>query len=416
MGTSELLAEHTRIIDYLRSPDAVRERCGVLFERARNHQLQHFDYDVSQLNRVADYVIEVIQENYPDLDIPFHSRWRHFESGGIPRVAHLEHHLTELSALEIARIKFDLAIVSVLLDAGAGAEWRYIEPETQRVIQRSEGLAIASFHMFCQGLFSSNPDYPFQVDGLGLQQLTQSRLADGFQATDQNPLVGIAGRLNLLHQLGHALHQHPDLFGQPTPRLGNLVDYLRSHAVDHRLPARDVLRAVLDGFSDIWSGRLQLFGVNLGDVWVHSALSDAEPGGNLVPFHKLSQWLTYSLLEPLQDSGLQITHLDDLTGLPEYRNGGLCIDLGLIQPKHEGIIGNLYRPESEVIVEWRSLTVIALDAIADVIRQKLNLSANELPLAKVLQGGTWSAGRKIAAHRRPGGIPPIQLDSDGTVF
>ncbi|HHP7243604.1 MAG TPA: DUF1688 family protein, partial [Elainellaceae cyanobacterium] len=331
-------------------------------------------------------------------------------------VAHLERQLIGLSALEIARIKFDLAIVSVLLDAGAGAEWRYTEPQTQRVIQRSEGLAIASFHMFCQGLFSSNPDYPFQVDGLGLQQLTESVLADGFQATDQNPLVGIAGRLKLLHQLGYTLNQRPDLFGKSSPRLGNLADYVRSHAVDNYLPARDVLRAILEGFSDIWSGRLQLFGVNLGDVWAHSALPNAEPGGNLVPFHKLSQWLTYSLLEPLQDSGLQITHLDDLTGLPEYRNGGLCIDLGLIQPKHEGIIGNIYRPESEVIVEWRSLTVIALDAIADVIRQKLDLGAIELPLAKVLQGGTWSAGRKIAAHLRRDGIPPIRLDSDGTVF
>jgi hypothetical protein len=40
----------------------------------------------------------------------------------------------------------------------------------------------------------------------------------------------------------------------------------------------------------------------------------------------------------------------------------------------------------------------------------------DLPLAKVLQGGTWAAGRQIAADRRPQGRPPIQIISDGTVF
>jgi hypothetical protein len=57
-----------------------------------------------------------------------------------------------------------------------------------------------------------------------------------------------------------------------------------------------------------------------------------------------------------------------------------------------------------------------LDRIAVAIRQQLNLSAAELPLVKVLQGGTWTAGRRIAAELREGGIPPIQIESDGTVF
>ncbi|NEQ29062.1 MAG: URC4/urg3 family protein, partial [Microcoleus sp. SIO2G3] len=71
---------------------------------------------------------------------------------------------------------------------------------------------------------------------------------------------------------------------------------------------------------------------------------------------------------------------------------------------------------SEVIVEWRSLTVILLDKIAAAIRQQLNLSEVDLPLVKVLQGGTWTAGRRIAAQLRVGGVPPLQIESDGTVF
>jgi len=39
-----------------------------------------------------------------------------------------------------------------------------------------------------------------------------------------------------------------------------------------------------------------------------------------MPFHKLSQWLTYSLLEPFEWAGVRIHRLDELTGLPEYRN------------------------------------------------------------------------------------------------
>ena len=45
-----------------------------------------------------------------------------------------------------------------------------------------------------------------------------------------------------------------------------------------------------------------------------------------MPLHKLSQWLAYSLIEPLQRAGIAVTDIDGLTGLAEYRNGGLFID------------------------------------------------------------------------------------------
>jgi hypothetical protein len=182
------------------------------------------------------------------------------------------------------------------------------------------------------------------------------------------------------------------------------------------LAATTVLSAVLQGLGNIWPGRLAIAGVNLGDVWVHSALKGERPSDQYVPFHKLSQWLTYSLLEPLQELGLEITGLDQMTGLPEYRNGGLCLDLGLLEVKNTAILQERHLPGSEVIVEWRSLTVSLLDKIAAAIRQQLNLSAVDLPLVKVLQGGTWTAGRRIAAQLRVGGVPPLQIESDGTVF
>ncbi len=407
---------------YLRSLEAIRELCQHLFDLAMADQLTHFRCDLSKLDRNADYVLQVIKTNYPDLQVPFHSRWRHFGTGGNQRLDLLETKLAGLSPLERARTKFDLVITSVLLDAGAGAEWQYQEPGTNAVWRRSEGLGIASFYTFLQGGFSSDPDQPLQADAQGLQNFSAQILEENFQVTSDNPLVGVVGRVELLQKLGETLAKSPQMFSLDGVnfRLGYLVDYLlgdrRTTPANYQLPAAKVFQAVLYGLGDIWANRIVLDGVNLGDVWQHSQLAGETPESKLVPFHKLSQWLTYSLLEPLQELGIEITHLEAMTGLPEYRNGGLCLDLGLLQPKYPEILTQTYSPDAEVIVEWRALTVILLDRMTETIRQKLNLSPTDLPLVKILEGGTWTAGRKIAAELRPGGIPPLKIASDGTVF
>ncbi|MBD1846913.1 URC4/urg3 family protein [Cyanobacteria bacterium FACHB-63] len=401
----------TNLVDYLRSPKAIRDRADRLFELAEADKLAYFRLDLTQLDAVADYVIAVMREQYPDLEVPFHSRWRHFEVGNFPRVQQLEQALKDLSPIDQAKAKFDLVVPSVLLDAGAGDRWQYLESSTGQTWTRSEGLAIASFDAFCQGAFSN---HPYQTDAEELKQITPEKIANLFQVTPENPLVGLEGRSHLLQKLGHTIEQFPDLFGD-SPRPGNLVDYLMRQTNQGKLSAVTVLNAVLLGFGEIWSGRLLIGGANLGDVWHHSALF-GEYTDQLIPFHKLSQWLTYSLLEPLQDLGITITDLDQMTGLPEYRNGGLCLDLGLLQLKNPQLAEIPHSPDSELIVEWRALTVCLLDRIADTIRRKLNLTSDALPLVKVLQGGTWTAGRKIAASLRPGGTPPIQISSDGTVF
>jgi hypothetical protein len=134
-----------------------------------------------------------------------------------------------------------------------------------------------------------------------------------------------------------------------------------------------------------------------------------------VPFHKLSQWLSYSLLEPLQWAGVRVTGLSALTGLPEYRNGGLLLDSGVIVPRYPRLLAKTWKPGDELIIEWRALTVTLLDELATLVRQRLQRSEEELPLPCVLEGGTWAAGREIATELR-GGAPPLNIDSDGTVF
>ena len=93
----------------------------------------------------------------------------------------------------------------------------------------------------------------------------------------------------------------------------------------------------------------------------------------LVPLHKLSQWTTYSLLEPMEAAGLTVTGLDELTGLAEYRNGGLFVDGGVLVPKHEAVVTEAHAPGSAVIVEWRALTVALLDLVAVKVRERLGL-------------------------------------------
>ena len=403
------MPEVSSTVAYLRSPRAIRERCRALLELGLAGRLKHFRVDLERLPAVADYVLEVTRAAYPTLEIPVHSRWGHFDVGGVRRNAELDARLASLPAAERARAKLDLVVTSVLLDAGSGPTWKYVEPAGGSfepgggTYARSEGLAVASFRMFLAGAFSSDPRQPLRADAEGLQGLSLETLARGFQVTEANPLAGLEGRLALLHGLGRAL-----------PRPGALYDQVAARGA--RVPAAEVLGRVLESLGPIWPGRITLDGVNLGDVWSHRALGPEGRPESLVPFHKLSQWLTYSLLEPLEEGGVTVTDLDALTGLPEYRNGGLLVDMGMLVPKEARLLTDTFPPGAEPIVEWRALTVALLDEVGKRVRERLGMTAEQLPLAKVLQGGTWSAGRRIAAEKRPGGTPPIRIESDGTVF
>jgi len=378
--------------DYLRTPAAIRERAAQVLKYVEDGRSAWWSVDANGLEQAVQATLAVTRQRFPNpAAIPFHSRWRHFEAGGHDRWAALAPRLSGLPKGEIARRRIDLAVVSVLLDAGAGPAWSYREPGTGETYARSEGLGVASFHMFANGAFSRDPkDDPLRVDAGCLAALTPTDIAMGFQVKAHNPLVGLEGRADLLRKLG----------GVGLDRPGALFDAIARDA--GRVKAASILATVLDKLSPIWPSPM-------GDVWKHPAIG-------LVPFHKLSQWLSYSLVEPIDGAGLEVVELDALTGLPEYRNGGLLVDAGAIRPKQSRLLSDTFRPGDEPIVEWRALTVALLDKVADHVRGHLGLDAARLPLVKVLEAGTWFAGRVLAAERRPGGGPPIAVESDGTVF
>ena len=395
----------------------MRERAHEMLAAGLRGELEHFAIDMDALGPAALVVSELIRVNYPDLDVPFHARWRHFVIGARDLWAERAAQATWLNAAAKARAEFDLAIVSVLLDAGAGPAWKYLDVATEQVVARSEGLAVASLRMFEAGAFSSDPADPLRADAERLMHLKHDEIADGFQSMVGNRLVGVEGRAELLASLGKAVAANPKVFArEDSARPGGLYDHLASLAEDGNLPAPCILDALLEHLGPIWPGRLSLGGVPLGDTWQHPAIKRDDVTNGLMPIHKLSQWLAYSLIEPLQWSGITVTDIDGLTGLAEYRNGGLFVDAGVLRLRNPEAAIHPNPVGSPLVVEWRALTVALLDQIAALIRQQRGLTIDEFPLARVLEGGTWAAGRRLAREKRADASPPIAVESDGTVF
>lgn len=485
---------------YLLSIPSVRDRSSILFKKILNKDnnndtssssssiLTNFIVDFSKVDDVVDFIVSLINRDYGTnySSIPPHGRWQHFNVGDIDRITPLVNswksnnntndNNNNIDSIEITKRLLDLFVVSVLLDAGAGNKWKYIEKSESESnsesnsYSRSEGIAVASLVMFKSGIFSNSPNLnPFQVNGTALSLLSVEDLANGMQATNfksnnnisggdndnnTNPMDGLEGRAALISRLGKALLQNSKYFGPPeTCRPGNILDYLLNHPTTIKttttkddeittttIKLETLWDALMDALSPVWpSGRTQLGGISLGDAWICSSMPSTtnEEWEKITPFHKLTQWLCYSLIVPIkQFLGVKFDGEDLQTGLPEYRNGGLLVDFGVLKlkpnileqglelsKKINGSSGSggdsaysipLFTPDSDVIIEWRALTVGFLDYLLPLVNKKLNTN---LSLAQLLEAGTWKAGREIAAQKRPlTKGPPIDLLSDGTVF
>ncbi|KAJ0115147.1 urg3 [Diaporthe amygdali] len=397
-------------VKYLLSLRAVRERAQVVWQAAEAGELAHFDLHKDKLGDVADFVIS--RDFGPDKydTIPPHGRWQHFDVGNVPRVQNMidSWKTTGTDDLELTRRLIDLFSVSVLLDAGAGDYWRFVEPQTGRKYERSEGIAVASLYMFNSVAFTD-------------------------AVSEKTPSVNDS-RAALLRSIGESLLKNPGVFGEQG-RPGNLVDYMIKTAENSSeldvLKFWDVLQTLL---IPCWpKDRTTVNGFPIGDAWPLSTLKKhTDPSkaddvtAGIQPFHKLTQWLTYSLMVPFQRIlDIKWKNTESLTALPEYRNGGLFVDLGAITLKKEayerGIKASgkelpLFDAADDVIVEWRALTLNLLDRVYESIVSRMGQGVH-LTMAQVLEAGTWKSGREIAAQRRPETkSSPILIRSDGTVF
>ena len=403
----------TRELEHLLGAAAVREAATEMLERGFAGRLQCFNVDLARLDDAVARTIAVTRAAYPSFDVPFHARWRHFVVDGNDRWESLAAKTPWTSGAARSRAAFDLAFVSVLLDAGAGPQWSYRDKVSGERIARSEGLAVASLDMFAAGAFSAQPTHRLRADAAALAGLDAAALRRGFQADDNNPLIGLDRRADLLRRLGVAVAENPEVFARAdAARPGGLFDHLVALSDNGRLAAPVILGELLRHLGAIWPSGLTIDGVALGDCWRYRA----DGAERLVPLHKLSQWLAYSLIEPLQDAGVAVVDIDGLTGLAEYRNGGLFVDTGVLTLRDPADAAREHEVSSALVIEWRAMTVALLDRVAAKMRDELGLNARSLPLARILQGGTWAAGRAIAREKRADGSPPLRVKTDGSVF
>lgn len=380
----------------LRHPDTIRAQAGRVLALVQQGKLEGWRIDLEALPNLSSLVCEVTRERYPDLKVPIHGRRLHFRVGDVdlwgtrPRPADQD---------DAGRSDLELIVVSVLLDGGSGARWRYFDSRLGQHFSRSEGLAMASFRAWEGGVFSHR-GLP-RADSRALGDLATGTFADAFGVTRDNPLVGVEGRADLLRSLGRVSS------GWPGQRVGGLYDLLRDQtSAEGELSAVDLLRTLLERLSPLWSDSTMAHGEFLGDVWPH-------PLVGLVPFHKLNQWLAYSLVEPLGTAGVTVTEVGRLTPLAEYRNGGLLIDGGVLTPLAPQWEATRHPVSSPLVVEWRALTIALIGRLAEMVREELGTS---LSLAQILEGGTWAAGRRLAAAARRDGGSPVRLISNGTIF
>jgi hypothetical protein len=226
----------------------------------------------------------------------------------------------------------------------------------------------------------------------------------------------------------------------------HVTDYLLSHPSTQAsstviVPIPVLWDVLINGLMRIWpASRTAINGISLGDAWPCSSMPQAAqspssptfspfpnstgqangiaPWESILPFHKLTQWLTYSLMQPMQSiMKIHFAGAELLTGLPEYRNGGLFIDLGVLTlrkddekrglqnyAKHcdrtgsKGIeVAPMFEPGDDVVVEWRGVTVGFLDKLCVEINRTLanELAGNELSLPQILEAGSWKVRMPI---------------------
>ncbi|MDH5581515.1 MAG: URC4/urg3 family protein [Bdellovibrionales bacterium] len=381
-------------IDWLLWPSTIRDQAKRIFDSLEEGKT-HFLINENKWDQTVDIVWKEMNKNYPDLKIPFHSRWRHFDIG--------KQRLNKVHDQSIESM-LDLCFISVLLDAGAGAEWKYRYKKENIAYGRSEGLALASLEMFENGLFGA----PFEVKGDVLKELTIEDLSNGLQVSEMNPLEGLEGRLELLKRLGEVLIKNKSFTNN---RPSGILMSLASPIID----APEFLHLILIELKDIWPQGDKINDQGLGDVWYYRPFGERNDIDAYIPFHKLAQWLTYSIFELLIENKYIINNISGLTGLAEYRNGGLFIDSGFLIQKPNVDINIKWKADSEIIIEWRAITLVLLDKLHESIREKIGLSKEAYPLVRTLEGGTWKAGRELANKLR-NGLPPIDIIRDGTIF
>jgi hypothetical protein len=378
--------------------EALRKNSSNLLRACRSSGT-HWVWDDNKFHELPAALATFIRGRYSDLaKIPPHSRMNHFIATGQSRA--LEMVLPQIAGRdtqEAAKKLLELLIISVLCDGGAGTAYQFKDEISGQIYKRSEALGLASVELYKD--LTDNAQKP--LDWRILESFSVAEALRSFQVSETNPLNGGGKRFELLKGLARSSLR------KETKRLGDILDLFVAGTDGSRVVSVEMLLSTLIRLMNgVWPERYSRDGVHYGDVF---ALQE-----NVYPFHKLTQWMMYSILDALKFLKFSVVGEELLTALPEYRNGGLFLDFGVFSLRKRSTLHRIYRPDDPEIIEWRALTVAAIDELLPLIRREL--SAPNLSLAQLLEAGTWAYGRELASKLRPGGEPPLALELDGTVF
>lgn len=374
-------------------PEEIRRRSHDLLAAAEGNELRHVDVDLSKLGDVLLTLLETTRENYPDFHIPPYGVWRDFEVGGIDRWAALANARAFESAEEMLAAAGDLAILGAFMKTMHPAGWTFEDQMTGTRVSGNQASALAAFHMFAAGSFSSEMTDPYRVDADTLIRMEKDELALGLQWDLQQDVDLLEAMQKHLKRFGEALALRPDLFSKDDATRPGLLAVELANKSGEAVSARIVLDKLLEALAPVWVGGAEAGDIMLGDSFRHSGDAGIAEG-TVFPFHMAAQEMVYALVEPFAWAGFEVADLELLTAPADDTHASVFTKSGVLKIK-DGPQTPMEDSVRDRMVEIRAATLALTDRLADLLRRELDVPAEQLPLTCILEGGTCRLGTRI---------------------
>ncbi|MES0880422.1 DUF1688 family protein [Roseibium sp. SCP14] len=374
-------------------PEEVRRKAHGLLEQAVSGALSYVEVDLSGLQKILVTVLEATKETYPDFHIPPYGIWRDFEVGGIDRWGALASAREFQTAEEMLAASADLAVLACFMKTRTPENWVFRDPMTATETRGKQASALAAFHMFAAGSFSSELSDPYRVDAETLIRLDMEELASGLQWNMQDDVDLLKAMQRHLKRLGEALALRPDLFSEDEVTRPGLLATRLAKESESAVSAGQLLDNLLEALAPAWEGGAQSEEITFGDSFRLSTIS-AEGYDGIIPFHMSAQEMVYSMVEPFAWAGMEVDALAALTAPADDVHVALFSDAGVLKVRDAG---RELTPDEALdrMIELRAVGSALTEKLADKLREELEVPAEQLPLTCILEGGTSRAGLRI---------------------
>ncbi|WP_305988874.1 DUF1688 family protein [Roseibium sp. MMSF_3544] len=395
-------------------PQEVRRRAHDLLGIATDSGLKHVEVDLSKLSDALLMVLETTKENYPEFHIPPYGVWRDFEAGGIDRWAALASARSFEGAEQMLTSAADLAVLSAYMKTMHPVGWHYEDRMTETRVSGKQASALAAFHMFASGSFSSEMTDPYRVDAETLIRMEKDELAFGLQWDLQDDTDLLEALQQHLKRLGEALALRSDFFSEGYFTRPGLLMVRLAREGGGAVSALKLMDRLLEALAPVWLGGAEAGDISLGDSFRHSGGTGSSEA-TVFPFHLAAQDMVYSLVEPFAWAGLEVEDLNLLAVPADDTHAAVFVKTGVLKIK-DGPEAPTEESVRDRMIEIRAITMALTDKLADLLRSELDVTAEQLPLTCILEGGTSRAGNHVLQQSSPGTDKLGRFLNPGAVF